>query len=183
MNIASLISRSLVAVVLGAIGLTGCSSSTSDPSGSSGSSGSPETVGSACSSLCARDFACDSSVDKSVCNDKCMNTNASVLPKLRGDLVSAAINCFELRDCASVIDGSAWKACTQTAEASLAPSSAAQAFCASLVSTARKCDDTADEAKCLESSKIYNDAALTDASSCLANACSAVNDCITAALP
>jgi hypothetical protein len=112
-----------------------------------------------------------------------MNANATILPKLRTDLVAAAVTCYEQQDCASVINGSAWTNCTQSSAASLAPSGAAQAFCASLVSTAKKCSATADDAKCLETSKIYNDAALDDAASCTANACSAVNDCITAALP
>jgi hypothetical protein len=159
----------------------GCTNAPAQP----GSPGTAAELSAAdwCQSVCARVLSCDSSTDKSVCVDKCTNKNSAIVPRLRADVVNSALGCFDAKDCASVLDGSAWPACMATATADMAPSQAAQQLCSDWGNAAPACNTTVDQGKCLNLAKVYNDAALADADTCTKNACSSMVDCLNAALP
>jgi hypothetical protein len=167
-------------VALGLLITAACGSSTQGKGG--GSSASSVSVEDYCSNLCGRQSACDESRDVDTCTNGCMNVNAAIMPKLRGDMVSSALSCIETKDCATVLKGTADDACLSEAAASVAPTEAGQTFCSDWASSAKKCGASFNKAACLEGSKLYTDTALTQGSKCTTKACPDVVDCIRTTL-
>ena len=59
-----------------------------------------------CSSLCGRQESCDTSLDVQTCRNSCTNGYAAVFPKLRQDVVGLIVQCFDAKDCKTVLEGS-----------------------------------------------------------------------------
>lgn len=159
----------------------GCSGSGSNGVSSSGEPTLP-TGGSFCQKYCARLYTCDRTNDEQTCTDLCLNNNAALMPKLRGEVVSLVSSCLEKKDCKTVLSGNAISACSAEATASVAPSAAATDFCAAHEVSAEKCKLQFSKADCLTRSKLYSDSALNSAKKCTEKACTAIPECIEAAL-
>ncbi len=135
-----------------------------------------------CSSACQKVHTCDATQDQSTCTNTCDNSFAVKGPKLRSELISNALSCYEGKDCASVLSGTAESDCWNSAAAALAPTNAAKNLCDGLGSADAKCGYTLDQAACLNDAKQYNNATLNGAETCLSRACSDMGSCLGAAL-
>jgi hypothetical protein len=102
---------------------------------------------------------------------------------MRGDVISSFQSCYDAADCASKLKGSATNDCLKEGLASIAPSDADKSLCAALKSGATQCGASFDEGDCLDLTKAFGDAALSDAQACATKACSAIPKCVEAALP
>ena len=133
-----------------------------------------------CSGLCGRVHSCDNTQDEQTCADSCTNTNAAILPKLRGDVVSATETCIENKDCATVLGSNFVSVCVSQAAASIAPSQQAMSFCQSLSAADTKCGATLDMASCLDTVKIYSDSTISEGGACTQKACTDIDACLSA---
>lgn len=176
--------------VLASFSLVACAGSDHVVVGHSGdpASGSSATVPSVtdaatfCTAMCSREQSCDKTVDTQTCENQCTNANAAVFPRLRGDVVDLVVSCFDGKDCKTVLDGEFLGACTADAVATVAPSTAAAAFCDALASAKKNCSggDTTTKASCLNSAKLYSDLAIVQAQNCVKRSCTEIDTCVSA---
>ncbi|HEY8077987.1 MAG TPA: hypothetical protein VIF62_27865 [Labilithrix sp.] len=169
-----------------ALAAFGCSSGTNskeDPNSVGSSQTCNPDVAAMCEAFCNDNHACDKSIDVQTCQDSCTNGLAVQWGKLRCDLVTNLQSCYDATDCASKLDGSGQKDCLTQELASIAPSDADSTFCASLKDAATQCGQKFSEGDCMNLTKAFGDAALSDAQACTSKACSAIPSCVEAALP
>lgn len=134
-----------------------------------------------CSAMCSRVQACDKSLDTQTCENECTNGNAAVFPRLRADVVDLIVECFDGKDCKTVLGGGFVGACTADAIATVAPSAAASDFCEALSTAKKSCSVTAQsKAECLNGAKLYGDAAIAQAQNCVKRGCSEIDTCVSA---
>ncbi len=135
-----------------------------------------------CGSMCARIQSCDATLDTQTCQNRCTNTNAAIFPRLRSDVVDLVVQCFDAKDCKTVLGGGFVGVCTADAVASVAPSTAAASFCDALASSKKTCSGTTTDAKatCLNTAKLYNDDAIAQAQNCTKRGCSEIDACVGA---
>lgn len=135
-----------------------------------------------CSAMCGREQACDLSIDNQTCVNECTNANAAVFPRLRTDVVGLVVACFDNKDCKTVLGGEFVGACTADAIASVAPSAAASSFCDALATSKSKCSgsQSSTKAQCLNSAKLYGDAAIAQAQNCVKRGCAEIDACVAA---
>jgi hypothetical protein len=135
-----------------------------------------------CAVQCDRLNGCDASKDVSTCVNSCKNANAGSLPKYRNDVVSMVEGCVGKKDCRTVLSSSFVTTCVSEAVASISPSEAAASFCSELEAAQTKCGRTVEHAACLDVVAPFGDATIAEAAACASKACSAITDCLTAAL-
>jgi hypothetical protein len=166
------------------LALAACSGSTGNTGldGSSGASSSTANVTTFCGSLCDRSVSCDNTMDRQTCANACTNANIAVFPKLRSDVVDLMVSCVQKRDCKTVLGSDLTEGCAGEAAAQVAPSQAALQLCDALVTADTKCEHAGEKASCLNTAKLFADAALNDALSCVGKACTEVDACVQAAL-
>lgn len=135
-----------------------------------------------CAAMCNRVQACDKSLDTQTCENECTNGNAAVFPRLRSDVVDLIVECFDGKDCKTVLGGGFVGACTADAIATVAPSPAASSFCDALSSAKKTCGGgaSATKADCLNSAKLYADGAIAQAQNCVKRGCSEIDTCVSA---
>lgn len=133
-----------------------------------------------CGSLCGRQETCDTSLDVQTCKNSCTNNFAAVFPKLRQDVVSLIVECFDAKDCRTVLEGNVVGTCAEEAVASVAPSGEATAFCDGLAAAKKKCGSTTTKAACLDQAKLYSDEAIVEAANCSDRPCSEIDRCVAA---
>jgi hypothetical protein len=135
-----------------------------------------------CSAMCSRIQTCDKSIDAQTCENRCTNGNAAVFPRLRTDVVNLIVSCFDGKDCKTVLGGELVGGCTADAIASVAPSAAASTFCDALSAAKKSCSGSAaaTKASCLDSAKLYGDAAIAQAQNCVKRGCSEIDTCVGA---
>jgi hypothetical protein len=160
---------------LGLVLVAACSSSSSPGSNPAGS---PNDF---CSGVCNRIHGCDATEDVETCVNSCTNANAVVVPKLRGDVVSAAESCVAQKDCATVLSSTFVKTCVAQAVAADAADEVAQGFCSAWATAETKCGSTLDQAGCLGDVKPYSDTTISEAQDCLGHACTDMGGCVNAA--
>lgn len=185
-----MVSIKTAAVVVSAV-LTlaafGCSSSTTaakeDPATVDSSQTCTTNVAAMCEAFCNDNHQCDKTIDVQTCHDSCTNGLAVQWGKLRCDLVTNLSTCYEATDCASKLDGSGIKDCLTEGLATTTPSDADKSFCAAVKDAATQCGEKFSEGDCLDMTKAFGDAALSDAQNCTSKACGAIPKCIEAALP
>jgi hypothetical protein len=171
----------------GTIGGTGGSSaggSAGSIGGTGGAAGGPGT-GTAmdlCMLYCQRVTTCDTSRDLQTCVNSCTNANAAQFPKLRVDLVASILSCVRQKDCATITQVGALKACADQAAAGLGPSAKATAFCDSFDAAETQCGITIDKTACLVSAKIYDDGTVAEATACSTKSCALIYSCVAATL-
>ena len=160
------------------LGFLACSSS-SDGGGGGGAL-TPQGLDDFCAHNCATEHKCLND-DQTTCESLCHNSLAAYGPKTRSDYFTAYSKCLDGVDCTKWATDS--KACPSVAAASLAPSDAAKKICDDLAKKLKDCSQPpADPAKCLDSFKIFSDAAIGDASACLSQPCADYGKCVTAAI-
>ena len=135
-----------------------------------------------CSAMCGRVQACDKSLDTQTCENECTNGNAAVFPRLRSDVVDLIVECFDGKDCKTVLGGGFVAACTADAIATVAPSPAASSFCEALSSAKKTCSGATSQTKadCLNGAKLYGDSAIAQAQNCVKRGCSEIDTCVSA---
>lgn len=134
-----------------------------------------------CGSLCGRQEACDTSIDVQTCENSCTNGFAAVFPKLRQDVVGLIVQCFDAKDCKTVLEGSVVATCADEAVASVAPSAEATSFCDGLSAAKKKCGSSSTtKAACLDQAKLYSDAAIIEAANCSDRPCTEIDRCVAA---
>jgi hypothetical protein len=133
-----------------------------------------------CGSLCGRQESCDTSLDVQTCKNSCTNGFAAVFPKLRQDVVGLIVECFDAKDCKTVLEGSVVATCAEEAVASVAPSAEATSFCDGLSAAKKKCGSTTTKATCLGQAKLYSDGTIVEAANCTDRPCSEIDRCIAA---
>jgi len=133
-----------------------------------------------CGSLCGVQEACDTSLDTQTCKNSCTNSFAAVFPKLRQDVVGLIVQCFDAKDCKTVLGGDVVGACAEEAVASVAPSDTAASYCDGLVAAKKKCGTTVSKATCLDQAKLYSDDTIGEAANCSERACSEIDKCVSA---
>jgi hypothetical protein len=133
-----------------------------------------------CGALCGRQESCDTSLDVQTCKNSCTNGFAAVFPKLRQDVVGLIVECFDGKDCKTVLEGSVVSTCADEAVASVAPSAEATAFCDGLSAAKKKCGSTSTKAACLQQAKLYSDDAIVEAANCTDRPCSEIDRCVAA---
>jgi hypothetical protein len=133
-----------------------------------------------CGSLCGRQEACDTSLDVQTCKNSCTNGFAAVFPKLRQDVVSLIVECFDAKDCKTVLEGNVVGTCAEEAVASVAPSGEATAFCDNLAAAKKKCGSTTTKAMCLDQAKLYSDETIIEAANCSDRPCNEIDRCVAA---
>jgi hypothetical protein len=135
-----------------------------------------------CGAMCNRVQSCDKSLDTQTCQNECTNGNAAVFPRLRSDVVSLIVECFDGKDCKTVLGGEFVGACTADAIATVAPSAAASSFCDALAGAKKTCSGATSKTKadCLNTSKLYGDAAIAQAQNCVKRGCSEIDTCVSA---
>jgi len=133
-----------------------------------------------CGALCDRTLTCDQALDVQTCKNSCTNSYAAVFPKLRGDVVSLIVGCFDAKDCKTVLAGDVVSTCIADAVASVAPTDAANAFCDAKVKAKKKCSVTITKADCLNEAKLYGDGAIAQAQNCTARPCGEIDTCVAA---
>ena len=135
-----------------------------------------------CGAMCNRVQSCDKSLDTQTCENECTNGNAAVFPRLRSDVVSLIVACFDGKDCKTVLGGEFVGACTADAIATVAPSAAASSFCDALASAKKTCSGATAKTKadCLNTSKLYGDDAIAQAQNCVKRGCSEIDTCVSA---
>lgn len=152
--------------------------------GESTSATSPATADAAsfCAAMCSRVQACDKTLDTQTCENTCTNGNAAVFPRLRSDVVELIVQCFDSKDCKTVLGGGFVGACTADAVATVAPSAAAAAFCDALANAKKSCSGTSSQTKadCLNTTKLYGDPAIAQAQNCVKRGCSEIDTCVSA---
>ena len=167
---------SMLVSFVGVLIVVGCATAGSDDTGSTSS------ASSFCTGYCSRVHTCDQTKDLQTCTNSCQNSNAATLPKLREDVVGLIGKCFDGKDCKTVLGGTVLATCSEEATASVAPSATATTFCDAYATASTKCERTIDKAACLTRTKLYSDATLSDAQQCASKACTAIDDCVNAAL-
>ena len=180
MRLATLVSLSVLALAT----TVGCSSKTDQPASgtaSANATAAPDTA-SFCDTLCGRHSDCDHSQDKQTCVSQCVSANAATLPKFRADLVSDAAACVANADCHSVLDEDILGGCVKVILVSIAPDAETQKFCSDLEAVTAKCGNAVDYAGCLDTTKRFGDATLSQAAACLDKACVQMADCVEAEL-
>jgi len=133
-----------------------------------------------CGSLCGRQESCDTSLDGQTCRNTCTNGFAAVFPKLRQDVVSLIVQCFDAKDCKTVLEGNVVGACAEEAVASVAPSDEATSFCDGLTSAKKKCGSSGTKAQCLDQAKLYSDDTIIEAANCSDRPCNEIDRCVAA---
>lgn len=135
-----------------------------------------------CAAMCSRVQSCDKSLDSQTCGNECTNGNAAVFPRLRSDVVALIVQCFDGKDCKTVLGGEFVGACTADAIATIAPSPAASSFCDALSTAKKSCSGAASQTKadCLNGAKLYGDAAIAQAQNCVKRGCSEIDTCVSA---
>lgn len=133
-----------------------------------------------CASLCSVQEACDTSLDVQTCKNSCTNGFAAVFPKLRQDVVGLIVECFDAKDCKTVLDGNVVGTCAEEAVASVAPSAEATTFCDGLAAAKKKCGVATTKASCLDQAKLYSDETILEAANCAARPCSEIDRCVAA---
>lgn len=134
----------------------------------------PADLDSFCSSICARETTCDSTLDDKTCQNTCHNGYAASFSKLRSDYVEKVEACVDATSCKTLEIGT----CVSDSIAELAPTDAAVSFCDAV--SASKCSLGQTKAQCLNSYKQFDDSALADAQACTTKACTQVPSCIAA---
>ena len=176
----------MIAVVPVVLSATACSGNFGPGSGGSGSgatgtNGAQVNAESMCEAACKRINECDSAKDVQTCKSSCENVNASILPKMRTETIDGMMQCFEEKDCKTVLTSSFVNTCINETAASLAPSPKAEEFCDAWAATAKKCGRTLNKAACLNLSKVYTDQTIDVAKACTAKACTDLERCISGA--
>lgn len=135
-----------------------------------------------CAAMCNRVQSCDKALDSQTCENECTNGNAAIFPRLRADVVDLIVECFDGKDCKTVLGGGFVGACTADAIATVAPSAAASSFCDALASAKKTCSGATSNSKaeCLNSAKLYGDQAIGQAQNCVKRACSEIDTCVGA---
>jgi hypothetical protein len=132
--------------------------------------------------MCSRVQACDKSLDAQTCENECANGNAAVFPRLRSDVVDLIVECFDGKDCKTVLGGGFVGACTADAIATVAPSAAAATFCDALAAAKKTCSGASAQSKaeCLNTAKLYGDTAIAQAQNCVKRGCTEIDTCVGA---
>jgi hypothetical protein len=135
-----------------------------------------------CAAMCSRVQSCDKAIDTQTCENECTNGNAAIFPRLRSDVVSLIVSCFDGKDCKTVLGGEFVRACTADAIASVAPSAAASTFCDALSTAKKSCSGATSKSKaeCLNAAKLYGDQAIAQAQNCTKRGCSEIDTCVSA---
>jgi hypothetical protein len=133
-----------------------------------------------CGSLCSRQESCDTSLDVQTCKNTCTNGFAAVFPKLRQDVVGLIMQCFDAKDCKTVLDGNVIGTCAEEAVASVAPSDEAVGFCDTLSAAKKKCSSSSTKAQCLDQAKLYSDETIVEAANCTDRPCNEIDRCVAA---
>jgi hypothetical protein len=135
-----------------------------------------------CAAMCSREQSCDKALDTQTCVNECTNADAAVFPRLRTDVVDLIVSCFDSKDCKTVLGGSFVGACTADAIASVAPSAAASTYCDALAKAKNTCSGSSalTKADCLNTAKLYGDAAIAQAQNCAKRGCSEIDACVSA---
>jgi hypothetical protein len=141
---------------------------------------STQDAASFCGSLCGVQEACDASLDVQTCKNSCTNGFAAVFPKLRQDVVGLIVQCFDAKDCKTVLDGNVVGTCAEEAVASVAPSAEATTFCDGLTAAKKKCGTTTTKASCLDQAKLYSDETIVEAANCADRPCTEIDRCVAA---
>jgi hypothetical protein len=134
-----------------------------------------------CEKYCGRVNECDNTKDAQTCANNCQNSLSSTLPKLRGDVTSQIEACMDSKDCKTVLGSNVTGKCVDEAAESIAPSAAAKSFCDDYATAKKKCNVIVDKASCLAATKVYTDATVSSANSCLSKACSDITACVNSA--
>ncbi len=164
--------------------LVGCAVSTSPTpdTGAGSGPGTGDTLDGFCGNYCQKLSTCDHTRDLQTCTNSCNNEFAAVFPKIRGDVVTMMENCTDSNDCATALGSGDIGQCATQAEASIAPTESAKAFCGAYVAAQGKCGTTEDMATCLNSAKLFNDDAINLAANCVTKSCTDIDSCVSAAL-
>lgn len=144
--------------------------------------GAPPTVSQLCSAMCERVSTCDQMKDRQTCTQSCINVNASLVGKLRGDVLRAVLGWVTATDCRSVLMPDFFKAALRTGAMLAQPSAASMEFCDAYFKRADECLGTTNKMECLERSKVYSDEAIAAAQACLPKTCPNIGPCVVASL-
>lgn len=153
--------------------ILGCGGSTGDGGGASVTQGDIDNF---CTQTCAAQKKCDSKVDETTCVSNCKNQWSSYAGKVRTDYVTLRNDCVTTASCDKLKD------CDDTAKASIAPSAAAQIWCDDALKKNAECKFNQDKAQCLDSMKIFSDAALESARACFSKPCGDYLGCVVSAI-
>lgn len=136
-----------------------------------------------CETICDRDYECDSRRDRQVCSNLCGPVRVE-LERLRGDLLSSVLSCYEGLDCDGVADPDSLSDCILERQALLSPSSTAIRFCDAALTATTNCDGSASftRASCLNSMKGYSDEVLEKLIACTTKSCNVGPACLTSTL-
>lgn len=152
--------------------------------GASGGTGSlaARSPMSLCDRVCQRQKDCDMKEDHQTCLAACTNVNASVVPKLRADVIDLVDTCLVSADCRTVLQGKTLAGCLTVAAATISPTAAGSAMCDAYFNRADQCLGTVGKSECLTSAKLFSDKFIGQAMSCLSKDCSLLNPCLQATL-
>jgi hypothetical protein len=122
---------------------------------------------SSCDQACKRAHDCSSSVVIETCANDCKTNNADIGPHLSTDYLAGLDGCVKTLSCDQLVATQVLQSCQRDAAAKLAPTPAAVTLCDAVVASFKMCLNlTVGTAGCLDSSKIFSDAALTQARGC-----------------
>jgi hypothetical protein len=129
-----------------------------------------------CDRACARVNDC-AGTDTQTCSNDCRNTYAAVGPNVSSQYLAALDQCIQSLSCAGLLAATYLDTCDNQARASIGASATVVGFCETWV---QECGGagTAVETACIESLKVFSDAALNGASRCLENACAGRVMCV-----
>jgi hypothetical protein len=147
------------------------------PSGMQTMTNMPAEVRSFCGTLCQRTRVCDTSRDEAICLETCANTNASIVPKLRADVLAEAVQCLVAKDCASILMGNVANGCFKQAIAAASPSPGVPSFCTAYFQKADQCLDLFSRPECEAAALPYSDSFINLAGTCLQKSCDDYNTC------
>lgn len=168
------------ALVFTSVSAIACSSETAGSSPSSDTVAAAATPGSFCEAFCQKISSCDTSEDLQTCTESCEGKIGSAIQKLRSDVASETMTCWEKSDCRKVLDGDRLGECLEEATVSASPSPAAKAFCDALANGLGKCDSGLDRAQCLTTAKVYSEETIEQAKKCSTKTCSNILPCVDA---
>lgn len=134
-----------------------------------------------CTTYCAAQVRCDSTVTTSACQSDCVPRETTPLAHLRTDWAASFLTCIQGAACSAWIYGTATTTCASTADAAMTPSPTAQSYCTQAAAKDSACGAAGTVASCEEVVKSTNDASLQAATACLSRDCTTYLSCVMAA--
>ncbi len=118
-------------------------------------------------------------MDAGVCATDCKDDTSAIGPNLRSDFLAAIDECVAELSCVALAGNAVFQTCQRQAAALSAPSAAAESLCDAVVESIRECTGiTVGTAGCLDSVKIFHDAALLRARACGDESCDQRVQCL-----